>query len=147
MTTPLEAAFDVPVFEEPEIQEDPIADDTYSLLQLGYLTDTVTIGTHVIRIRTLKIGEELNAALLANKYKDTAEEARAFATALVAGSIVSVDNAPLLGELLGPRDDALEAKFDFILANWHWEPINRLWVKYNELLNRVRESADELKKD
>lgn len=127
--------------------EEPIAEDTYSLLYLGYLTDTVKIGNHEIRIRTLKIGEELNAALLANRYKDTVEEGRALATALIAAAITSVDGLPLLGQLIGPGDDSIEAKFDFILKNWYWESARQVWEAYNGLLRRVQNAGDEIKKE
>jgi len=148
---PLEAAFDapnpdefgVPFAKEPE----PVSDDISGLLQLGYLTDTVQIGNHEIRIRTLRIGEELKAAQLANQYKDTVEEARALATALVAAVIMSVDGEPLLGQSLGPREASHEAKFDYILANWYWEPVGIIWEAYNKLLQRAREAEDDLKKE
>lgn len=129
------------------IEEEPISNDTYGLLYVGHLTDTVQVGPHEIRIRTLKVGEELNAALLANRYKDTIEEGRALATALVSAAIVSVDGGPLTGEMIGPRDDSLESKFDYILKNWYWDTVRRVWDAYNGLLTRVQESADELKKD
>lgn len=147
----LEEAFREPEFitddEEPEIIEEPMSDDTYGLLHVGYLSDTVKIGSHEIRIRTLRIGEELNAALLAVKFKDTVEEGRALATAIVAASIISVDNKPLLGLGLGPGDDSIESKFDYILKNWYWESIRQIWDVYNDLIVRARDSADEIKKD
>ncbi len=147
---PLEAAFDAPRMEEfaenIPAEEEPISNDVSGLLQLGHLTDTVRIGNHEIRIRTLKIGEELNAALVANKYKETVEEGRALATALVAASVTSVDGEPLLGQSLGPRDNSPEAKFDYILTNWYWETVNQVWTAYNQLIKRVDMAADDLKK-
>ena len=145
---PLEAAFDTPDFEDPVevFESEPVTNDTAGLLQLGYLTDTVSVGSHEIRIRTLKIGEELNAALLANRYKDTVEEGRALATALIAAAIVTVDGEPLLGTNLGPRDGSVEQKFDYILDNWYWDTINQIWMGYNGLLKRVEQATDELKK-
>lgn len=131
---------------QPELEE-PVHDDTYGLLYVGHLTDIVKIGQHEVRIRTLKIGEELNAALLANRYKDTVEEGRALATALVAAAIDTVDGKPLLGELIGPGDNAIEAKFDYILRNWYWESARQVWDAYNALLQRVQQAGEELKKD
>lgn len=146
-----EEAFDAPNFvgekDEDPLEEEEISDDTYGLLYVGYLTDVVNIGTHEIRIRTLRIGEELNAALLSNKYKDTIEEARALATALVSASIVSVDNEPLITDGLGPHSDTQEARFDYLLNNWYWESIRQVWAGYNELLLRVQHSGEEIKKD
>lgn len=148
---PLEAAFDAPLlddeFQAQEQTEEPISDDTAGLLQLGSLTDTVDVGNHEIRVRTLRIGEELNAALLANKYKDTVEEGRALATALVAAAIVTVDGEPLLGQPLGPRDNSLEQRFDYILNNWYWDTVEKIWVGYNALLTRLIEATDDLKKE
>lgn len=128
-------------------EEEPIEEETFNLLYLGHLTDTVKIGQHEIRIRTLKIGEELNAALLANRYKGTIEEGRALATALIAAAITSVDGQSLLGQLIGPGDDSIEAKFDYILKNWYWESASKVWEAYNNLLKQVQASTEELKKD
>lgn len=147
----LEGAFDAPQYVEDDVQqevvEEELDNDTYGLMHVGYLTDVVTIGKHEIRIRTLKIGEELQAALLANRYKDTVEEGRALATALVSASIVSVDGNSLLGDILGPKDDSIESRFDYILNNWYWETIRQVWEVYNQLLSRVRESTETLKKE
>lgn len=146
----LEGAFDAPEYVkddvQQEVEEEELNEDTYGLLYAGYLTDVVKIGPHEIRIRTLKIGEELTAAILANRYKDTIEEGRALATALVAAAIVSVDGSALQGNLLGPKDDSIEARFDYILENWYWEVIRQVWEEYNKLLTRVRDSAEDLKK-
>lgn len=146
----LESAFNVPEYQvEPEElaeEEEPLSDREYSLLYLGHLTDTVTVGNHTIRIRTLKIGEELNAALIAHKYQDTVESGRSLATALVAACIVNVDDKPLLTTTLGPGDSGVEAKFDYILHNWYWGTIELVFKSYNNLLGEARELFDQIKK-
>lgn len=145
----LEGAFVVPEIEtDDEVQEtEEITDDEYSLLYLGYLTDTIEIGSNTVRLRTLKIGEELSAALLASKYQDTIEAARALATALVAASVVSVNNKPLLTDSMGPGDSGIEAKFDFVLKNWYWITVDKLFGKYNELIERVKIANESVKKE
>jgi hypothetical protein len=127
-------------------EEDPISEDSTDLLYVGHLTDTVTIGTHEIRIRTLRIGEELNAALLAKKYRDSIEEGRALATALVAASVTTVDGEALRGASLGPGEETVESKFDYILTHWYWDTVNTVFEAYNALLVRSLESLEELKK-
>jgi hypothetical protein len=69
---------------EPDDIDVPVSTETYNLLQLGYLTSDIVVGNHTITVRTLRIGEELEAALLAEKYKDTVDAGRAMATALAA---------------------------------------------------------------
>jgi hypothetical protein len=133
--------------EEPEqVEESETVDEQlYGLLQNGYLTDTIQIGSNEVRIRTLKIGEELEAALVADKWKDTAEAGRALATALVAASIVNVDGAPLVTGL-GPNN-TIEAKFDFIRKNWYWLNVRVIYDRYDALVQEVLRRYEELKKD
>lgn len=103
----------------PEVSSEPeetITLEEETLLTRGYLSTTVKIGNSNIVIRTLKIGEELQAALIANKYRDTIEASRALIAATIAAAVVSVDNKPLL-QGLGPKDETLEARFNFIVDN------------------------------
>lgn len=104
-----------------------------NLLEVGYITTTVDIGTNQIVLRTLKIGEELEAALLADPWKDTAEAGRAVATATVAASVVSVNGGPVV-KGLGPQDQDLQAKFDYIRRNWYWNTIGVLYTAYDQQL-------------
>jgi hypothetical protein len=136
---------DVPE-EIDEVEEEPVSADLYALVYLGHLTGSVDIGNHKINFRTLKIGEELEAALLADKYKDTVEASRALATALVAASITLVDGEPLV-QTIGPTENPLEARFLYILKNWHWAPtIRTIFGEYNTLVLQAQEAEQEIKK-
>jgi hypothetical protein len=142
-----DVALDTPVEEQEleEVQPETVDEQTYGLLQNGYLTDTFKIGSNEIRIRTLRIGEELEAGLLADKWKDSAEAGRALATALVAACVVSVDGLPLSAGL-GPASETLEAKFDYIRKNWYWLNVRLVYDKYDGLVQQVLSLYDELKK-
>jgi hypothetical protein len=130
-----------PVLEEEPIQEEPLDEETLGLIYVGSLSDTVQIAGHEVRVRTLRIGEELEASLLANKWADTGEAGRALATALVAAAIVSVDGGPLL-EGLGPHEQTLEAKFNYLRRNWYWVSVRTVYQKYDELLRKVLDQHD-----
>jgi hypothetical protein len=100
-----------------EVEETPVTVEEETLLTRGYFSSTATLGTNKIVLRTLKIGEELEVAVVANKYKDTIEATRALITATVAASIVSVNERPLIVFQLGQADGTLEAKFLYVLNN------------------------------
>jgi hypothetical protein len=146
-----DAAFDNEPREEqyPEVeqeQEEDLSDDETSLLYNGHLSSEVHIGNRVIRLRTLKIGEELEAALLASRWKDTADGNRALVTAYVAAAVTSVDGKPLV-TTLGANENESELKFQHILDNWYWQPtINNVYAAYNDLLIRVNEATAQTKK-
>lgn len=132
-------------FDIPEIEDD-MSEDESTLLYNGHLSSEVHIGDRVIRLRTLKIGEELEASLLAARWKDTADGNRALVAAYVAAAVTSVDGAPLTTPL-GPNENELETKFNFILNNWYWNPtITEVYAEYNNLLRRVNEVDETVKK-
>lgn len=148
--SPYDAAFEEPRGQEyPEFEEEKeedFSEDEQALLHNGYLTGSVTLGNRTIRLRTLKIGEELDAALLAARWKDTADASRALVTAYVAAAVTTVDGEPLV-TVLGPNDNELEIKFQHVLDNWYWSPtISNVYAEYNNLLRRVTEAADSIKK-
>jgi hypothetical protein len=156
MESPYDRVFEpapeeIPDFQFPpeEVQfEEEISDESYGLIYRGYLTDDFSIGTHDIVIRTLKIGEELEAALVAAKYRDTIDYGRALATALVAAAIVTVDGQPLIQEGLGPNENMLESKFRYILRNWYWaSTIKQIHDRYQSMYEKVQVTYEDLKKD
>lgn len=133
------------VQEEPQQEREEVSTDTFGLMHLGYLTETIEIFGHKINIRTLKVGEELEAELLVKKYKDTNEENRAYATALVAACIQSIDGAPLV-QGLGPAGETLERRFYYITENWHWVTVEAVYIGYRSLAERMMTSLEEVKK-
>jgi hypothetical protein len=143
----LDEAFDTPMSEEDmEFEEEPLGIDESNLIYRGYLTGELTLGNHEISLRTLRIGEELEAALLADKYKDTVEAGRALATAIVAAAIVTVDGESLVAGL-GPGENTLESRFKYILRNWYWITVRQIYEEYNVLLRRVIDTYESVKKD
>jgi hypothetical protein len=150
--SPLDEAFDSPTstleeeFEPSEEKQVDLTTETVSLLTLGHLTGSVKIGSHDIQLRTLKIGEELEAALLAKKYEETVEAGRALAVALVAAAITSVDGQPLVRNALGPDEHTLEGRFHYLQRNWYWPPIYAVYQEYGSLNKQAREAFENLKK-
>jgi hypothetical protein len=139
-------AFDAAPEEEPDETEEDL--ELYGLIYRGYLTKDVPIGRHNIKVKTLKIGEELEASLLAAKYGQTAEASRALATALASASVVSVDDRPLIEKPLGPQEDnTLEARWQYILDNWYWITVRDVYRGYNALLKEVLDKYESVKKD
>lgn len=134
------------VEEVPEVEEEDLSQDESALLYNGYITGQVQLGNRTIRLRTLKIGEELEASLLAARWRDTADANRALVTAYVAASVTTVDGKDLI-VALGPNENELEKKFQFILENWYWTPtISSVYAEYNNLLRRVTEASETTKK-
>lgn len=140
-----ELAEETPKIDLPKVEEESVSKEVIGLLYVGYLADTFDLFGSQISIRTLKIGEELEAELLVSKYRDTQEENRAYMTALVAACITSVNNAPLI-QGLGPIGESLERKFVYITTNWHWITIAAIYDHYRILVETVMNSFDEVKK-
>lgn len=139
----------VPVQEEepePEVDEEPLGAELLGLLYVGKLTRTFNFKGHDITIKTLKIGEELEASLLTREFEGTEEYLRAVATSLVAASIDTVDGKPLV-ESLGPsQDDLIQRKFDYVRSKWYWPTIRAVYDQYVELLQEQKEVLDEFEK-
>jgi len=122
-----------------------LEDDTLGLLVVGRLTDEIDIFGHKIVIRTLTIGQELEASLVSNKYRETDDVGRAYATAIVAACIESVDGRPLIGGL-GPEEESLENRYRYIQDNWYWMTVRVIYEEYQALVVRSIEAQDNLKK-
>ncbi len=108
-----QATLDQPPVEAPVAEEYPSLEEE-TLLQRGYFSSTITLGTNKVIVRTLKIGEELEVALVAQKYQDSIEATRALIAATVAAAVVSVNGKPLIPFALGQSDGSIEAKFVYI---------------------------------
>lgn len=133
------------IIEVPEPLE-PLDTDQYGLMYVGYLTDDFDVFGHRIAIRTLKIGEELEAELLVQKYKDTQEADRAYTVALVAACVQSVDNKPLV-QGLGPAEESLERRYAYLIENWHWVTISAIYNRYRNLVERSMTALEDVKKN
>lgn len=130
-------------------QKDEPAEDlspkAQTLLEIGHLKSTVQIGNNEVVIKTLTIGEELEAAVLANKYKETLEEGRALMTAVVSSAIVSVNGRPLQGETLGMFQETPESRYTTV-RQWYWTVVRDLYSEYLALTDQVYKEYEQLKK-
>ena len=109
------------------------------LLNAGRLSKKITLYGDDIRLRTLKIGEELEIGLLIQKWTGSPEEGRAYAVATVAAAIETLNGRPLVQQLGPSRDDELRRKFDFVRTKWYWPSIQEIYEEYVAL------QADQLK--
>lgn len=130
---------------EPE-QEEPLGAGVLGLLYVGKLTKSFNYQGHDFVIKTLKIGEELEATLVTEEYQNSPDYARALATALVAASIETVDGKPLVAPLGPSEDDLLQRKFTYIREKWYWPTIDYIYDRYVELLQQQKEALDEFEK-
>ena len=121
--------------------------DLQGLLRLGKLSEEVEIWGNKIGIRTLTIGEELEASLIAKKYGETMDAERAYATALVAASVQYENGVPLV-RALGPEKEGhtIERRFRYIQDNWYWPVVQAIYSHYAALVKRVDQSLGELEK-
>ena len=136
-----------PIEEKQEEVSDQLSEDLSILISLGKLQTSFDFWGHNFTMTTLKINEELQAFSLATPYKDTIDGgARALTIALVAAALENVDGVPLVNAL-GPNDiTVIPRKFQYILENYYWELVENLYSKYNELMKRVSDATEELKK-
>lgn len=103
------------------------------LAWLGHLEREVSFGGHTFVLRTLKTDDDLIVASLTQDYMETLGQAKAWALANVALSLVSVDGDANFCIALGP--DRLQNgrdRFDFV-ANWYWPVIAHLFAQLSEL--------------
>jgi hypothetical protein len=135
-----------PQLEEEQEDEEPLGAELLGLLYVGKLTKTFNFKGHDITIKTLKIGEELEAALLTREFEGTEEYLRAVATSLVSASIESVDGKPLVDSLGPSQDDLIQRKFDYVRSKWYWPTIRAVYDQYVELLQEQKEVLDEFEK-
>lgn len=129
-----------------DAEEGSVSEDTVSLINLGKISHSFNLWGHTIVIRTLRINEELEIGQLVALYKDTEHEDRAYITATVAAAIESVDGDPLYMPL-GPTSSLLRAKFDIVKENYYWPVVLEIFKEYGELIKRVAESLEEIKKN
>lgn len=130
---------------EPE-KEEPLGAEVLGLLYVGKLTKSFNYQGHDFVIKTLKMGEELEAGLITQEFENSSEYPRALATALVAASIESVDGLPIVTALGPSQDDLLQRKFDYVKEKWYWPTIRFVYDRYIELLQQQKEALDEFEK-
>lgn len=133
--------------EEPEAEQtEPPSQEIIALLNLGELEAKLNVRDHDIILRTLKMDEELEVGLLVQRYRDTLEEGRALATALVAASIKSIDGKPIVATL-GPEENLIRRKFDYVRTRMYWPAIRIIYEEgYLPLVEQQVKVLDEFRK-
>lgn len=119
---------------DPFSEFDPrVREDIDGLIWLGYLENEVTFCGHTFVLRTLKGDEELNAGLVSKDYVETIGQAKAWAWAKIALSLVSVDSDTNFCPRIGPdKKEFARARFNWVTSQWHW-PVGE--YLYTELVN------------
>ena len=143
-------------FEQPEVLEwkeedkdiisQELSEDLISLLNLGDLKYEIEVRGHKIVLRTLRMSEELEIGLFIKPYIGTLDEGRAIATATVAASIESYDGKSLI-TAIGPYENVLRKKFDFIKDKMYWPVIQIIYEEgYIPLVKKQVETIEEFRK-
>lgn len=136
---------EAPWLEDPK-ENDIVSKELTSLINLGELKGTYSIRDTDIILKTLKMEDELKIGLLIDKYQRTLEEGRAYATAVVAAAIDSINGYPLVASA-GPFDDLLAKKFNYVRTNMYWPVIKAIYEEgYIPLVEKQLAALDEFRK-
>lgn len=121
--------------------------DLHGLLHIGRLHSTFDYLGHKIRIRTLRIDEELMAATLAQEWAETVGGTKALATAMCALAVEAVDGKALPTPLGEDTDPVAWARERFAYAQrWYSWTMDEIYGRYLQLEARVREILDAMGK-
>jgi len=119
------------------------------LVELGHLETVHRAFGHEYVIRTLTTGEELRAMALTRPWAEVpVAQGRAFATAIVAGALVAVDDEET-ARGNSPRDDGLKARFKYV-QELYWPVVDSIYQAYlglerkqAEVLAALEEAAED----
>jgi hypothetical protein len=141
----MENTFAVPE-QEPDMFPDEIQDDVDGLTWLGHLEISVEYCGHTFVLRTLKADEELEAAAITKDYMDTMGQAKAWAWANIALSLVSVDGEKDFCPPAGPNKQAYaRSRFNWVTSRWYWHIGNYLFGQYLDLAQRQLRAIDSVR--
>lgn len=133
--------------QEPEADHFPeeVSDDVDGLLWLGYLEDVVEFCGHEFVIRTLRVEEEMLAALVCKEYMETLGQAKAWIAAQVGMALVSIDGDTDFCPQAGPnKKNYARARFQYVSSKWFEPTINYIYSKYAELVERQVNALEEM---
>lgn len=129
--------------EAPEFP-DELVEPLQEFAVVGHLSETFTYGGQEFVIRTLSIGEELEALRAVQKYENLQSAGgRVYATAMVAAAVQSFNGQPLVVPV-SPKQDIASLKLAKVLE-WFWPTIERLYYRYVELERQQKEVLDGLR--
>ena len=143
------------MLEEKEVKSDEFPEDIYEdvdgLIWLGYLEDVIDYCGHEFVIRTLRIEEQLLAALVTKEYAETLGQAKAWVAAHVGLALVSIDGDEEFCPQAGyNKKDYARARFQYVTSKWFEPTVNKIYNAYSELLERqamVLEEMENLSKE
>lgn len=121
-------------------------DDFEGLAFLGALEARFSYIGHKFVIRTLTVDELLAAGRIIGEYQDTPAGTRAYATVMVALSVVSVDGKGLPSPI-GEGDDAYSwarERFDYVKARWFPFTVDFVYERYLLLEGRTQQVLMEM---
>lgn len=124
------------------------ADDFEGLIYLGALTRSFDWLGHRFVVRTVRTDDVLAVAKVIDPWRGTVGEAKAYAAAMAAICVVSVDGKELpipVGDGQGEYAWAYQ-RFDYVKANWFAMTIDKVYSEYLVLEQRVNEVIDAMEK-
>ena len=145
----LDALEEFPI--EPE--EEPLpefdqryAEDFVGLTFLGAISQEFEWIGHKFVIKTLSVDDYLAVGMLSKEYKDSAEMARAYITAVVALCIQTVDGQSLptpIGEEKNSYAWAYQ-RFNYVKANWYPYTIDLVYRRLLDLEAQVEQVLESM---
>lgn len=121
-------------------------DDFEGLTFLGALEARFSLLGHRFVLRTLTTHELLAVGRVLKGYDETIGGTRAYATAMVAMSTVSVDGVPMPVPIAETGGDLAWAqqRFDYVAARWYPFVIDAVYERYLILEGRVQKVLTEM---
>jgi hypothetical protein len=133
------------ILEEEDRFPDEVVEDVDGLLWLGYLEDVVDFCGHEFVIRTLRLEEEMLAALVSKEYIETLGQAKAWIAAQVGMALISVDGDENFCPQANPnKKDYARARFQYVSKNWFEPTVNYIYSKYADLIERQVKALEEM---
>lgn len=121
-------------------------DDFIGLMYLGALTHAFPFAGHSFVIRTLTTDEILAVGQVVKDYEGSVSQMKAYATAVVAAAVVTVDKKPLPTPIRDlPGDTALRDRFD-VVKKWYPYVIDVVYSEFLALEDRMNRVFAEMGK-
>lgn len=132
--------------QEAEVPEfpDEMVEDLQNLTVIGHLSDSFSYGGQDFVIRTMTIGEELEALRCTRNYNDIPVAAgRVYATAMVAGAVQSLNGQPLVIPI-SDKQNVMALKFAKVME-WFWPVIEVVYNRFSVIEKRQKDILDGLR--
>lgn len=126
--------------ESPKSFDPKVRQSFEGLLYLGKLESEFSWLGHSFLIRTLTSGDLLEIGKLHKPYVGTVADVKAYQAAVVASSIVYVDDKPVALPITNePDDTVVRNRFNYILRSWYPPVIDKVYEEFLLLENQVQE--------